>query len=67
MAKKFKRAASPANENSDLQPEQSGDHSNDIKKLELQHLVLNKLLTSNKKTSKPAISGHEIQLKDKNQ
>ena len=65
MPKKNKYPVRQDNENSASQSEQSGEHSNDIKKLELQHLVLNKMLNSKKKSFKPAISDLEIILKRK--
>ncbi|MDP1621875.1 MAG: hypothetical protein Q8M08_06010 [Bacteroidales bacterium] len=67
MAKKTNHPAIPGNEKPAAHSGKSGEHINDIKKLELQHLVLNKLLNSNKKSSKPAIPGHEILQKDMNQ
>ena len=66
MSKKNKYPARQENENYASQSEQSGEHSNDIKKLELQHLVLNKMLNSKKKSFKSSISGLEINLKRKN-
>lgn|GEM_PF-2927111 len=66
MAKKNNHPAIPGNEKPAVQSEKSGEHINDIKKLELQHLVLNKMLNSNKKSSKPAYPDHEIRPKEKN-
>lgn len=67
MAKKNKHPANPENENPGLQSAPSVELIHDIKKLELQHLVLNKMLNSKKKASKPNFPGFEIQQKHQDQ
>jgi len=67
MVEKKEHQATPGNDIPDSQTELTSEHLYHLKKLQLQHLVLNKLLNSNMKSIKPSTPDNEVNPKRNDQ